>query len=80
MQFRAAAGVVMTKAAAAVRAHTFDAAGIAGFGLVAYGAHEIYHPAGWLVLGFGLVAAAGLTGVAKARADHIADVGKKVAA
>ncbi|MDR3512641.1 MAG: hypothetical protein P4L73_13480 [Caulobacteraceae bacterium] len=33
-----------------------DLAGLGGAALIAYGAHEIYHPAGWIVAGLELVA------------------------
>lgn len=40
----------------------FDVAGVAGVGLVAFGTWEIYHPAGYIVLGGFLLAAAWLNG------------------
>jgi hypothetical protein len=44
-----------------------DATGLAGMGLVAYGAHEIFHPLGWIILGVECVAGAGLVAIADAR-------------
>ncbi len=47
-------------AAAAAPAVLRDAAGLAGAGMVAHGAAEIYAPAGWIVGGIMLLAAAWL--------------------
>lgn len=43
----------------------FDAGGLAGVGLISFGAWQIYDPAGAIVLGTFLLAAAWLNGRAK---------------
>lgn len=50
-QARARAASMARAAAAAAPSMALNGAGLAGAGLIAYGAHEVYHPAGWLVLG-----------------------------
>lgn len=60
---RVAAAIARLKALrAAADVTVFDAGGIVGAGLVGYGAWEIYHPAGYIVLGVLLMAAAWLDG------------------
>lgn len=67
MKLRAALGSIAAKRR--------DVAGAGGMGFIAYGAHEIYHPVGWIVLGLELVAIVALLTAAKARADAAPDVG-----
>lgn len=69
MKARAVLGAIAAAAPTLVR----DAGGVAGLGFVAYGAHEIYHPVGWIVLGLELVAAVALVAAARARAEAPAE-------
>ncbi len=50
----------MKRAIRAISAVAVDAAGLAGAGLIAYGAWQVYHPAGFIVGGVLLVAGAWL--------------------
>lgn len=68
MQARAVLSAVGKRAAAAAPSVVRDLAGVAGLGFVAYGAHEVFHPIGWIVLGLELVAGVALVTAAKARA------------
>jgi hypothetical protein len=62
------AGTLVARVRALTPTAVRDGPGIAGLGFVAYGAHEVYHPAGWIVLGLELSGGALLAAAARARA------------
>lgn len=59
------------RAAPAAAALAPDVAGVGGGALVAFGAHQVYGPAGWIIAGVELLVAAILVGRARAIARAI---------